>query len=103
MHPIITTYTPKYYTHICIPRMDANISRDFIFKTFVQLNIGFIENIIEIPIRTTENHKRVILKIRWNQSDMSKKIQSRLHADQCVNIVHKFPFFWKLVISHPQK
>jgi len=86
-------------TDICIPRMEANITRKFIFSIFQRLNIGKVERIIENKLKTNENYKRIILKIRWNNTEKAVEIRQRLNNNLPVNIVYELPWFWKVVLA----
>ena len=50
---------------ICIPRMEKNVRREFIFNILRKMKIGYIERISEIPLKKEATHKRVIIKIKW--------------------------------------
>jgi signal recognition particle subunit SEC65 len=87
---------------ICIPRMEKNIRREFIFNILRKLNIGLIERISEIPLKKESNtHKRVIIKVKWNSTDTSKTIQQRLQNNEPVNIAYEMsPTFWRLLLCN---
>ena len=86
---------------ICIPRLENTVTKDYIMKTFNKLKIGVIEHINEIPLRNDTKHKRVIIKVRWSESENAKNILSRLSKQETVKIVHDFPWFWKVVAKNP--
>lgn len=86
-------------TDVCIPRMDANITRKSIFTIFQRLNIGTVERIIENKLRANEKYKRIILKIRWNNTEKAAEIKNRLYNNEPVNIVYELPWFWKVVLA----
>jgi signal recognition particle subunit SEC65 len=90
----------KQKNNICIPRMENNIDRKQIFNIFKKLNIGYIEKIIEIPLKNENEYKRVIIKIKWNNSEQTQKIQTRLQNGEPVNIVYELPWFWKIVLCN---
>jgi hypothetical protein len=85
---------------ICIPRMENSIKRDQIFRTLQKLKIGYIERITEIPLKKEDGYKRVIIKIKWNNTEQSKTIQTRLKNEEPVNIVYDMPWFWRLLVSN---
>jgi len=87
---------------ICIPRMDASFSKDFIFKTISNLQIGSIEKITEIPLRNDPTHKRIIIKIHWNKNQKSSNIQKTLLNTGSIKLVYDMPWYWKIVATHPQ-
>jgi hypothetical protein len=81
---------------ICIPRIEASIPKSVILNTFVNLNVGDIEGVIEIPFKDAPRYKRIIVKINWNDSEKSKYILTRFQAEKNVKIVYKpdSPWFW---------
>ena len=79
---------------ICIPRIDANIPKSCIINAFESLNIGKLEGVFEIPFKDSNKYKRIIVKISWNDSDMSKHILSRFQEGKNVKIVYEAPWFW---------
>jgi hypothetical protein len=85
---------------ICIPRIKNNISKQFVFRIFCDLKIGFIEKVIEIPLKNDEFHKRVILKIKWNHSDYAKLFCSRFDKRQDVKVMYSEPSYWKCVSNY---
>jgi len=87
-------------TSICIPRMENRIKREQIFNTLRKLNFGYIERITEIPLKNDTEYKRVIIKIKWNDSEQSKKVQTRLKNGEPVNIIYELPWFWKVVLCN---
>lgn len=85
---------------ICIPRMDNGIKREQIFDIFRKLNIGYIERISEIPLKNDMEHKRVIIKLKWNDMEKTKIIKNRLKNGEPVNIVYELPWFWRVVLCN---
>ena len=92
----------KPSTSLCIPRMEASVSRDYIYSVFNQLNIGHIEQMNEIPLRNERDFKRILLRIRLNNSDTANTVVKFLKEKGYVNIVHNMPWFWKLVEGGPR-
>jgi hypothetical protein len=93
----------KMATNICIPRMESTISKSYIFKVFCNLKVGYIENITEIPFHANPQFKRVIVRLKWNDSDHSKYIQSRFQSGTNVKIVHAMPWYWICVPNRLQR
>lgn len=79
---------------VCIPRMDASVSKGFIFRTFCNLKVGFIENIYETPVKNDPTSKRVFVYIKWNNSENAQTILSRFNNEQNVKVVYSFPWYW---------
>jgi hypothetical protein len=79
---------------ICIPKVSNKITREYIFSIFCALKIGFVEKLTEVPIRNDPTHKRVFIKIKWNQSELSKYICKRFETDENVKVVYSEPWYW---------
>ena len=79
---------------ICIPRIDASIPKSLIVKTFENLKIGNLEGVVEIPFKDSNKYKRIIVKIEWNESEVSKYILSRFQEGKNVKIVYNLPSPW---------
>jgi hypothetical protein len=91
-------------TSLCIPRIEASITKDYIFNVFSKLKIGYIEKIIEIPLKNDPKHKRIIIKIIWSEiNPKSIEIQNRLTNQETIKVVHNMPWYWKIVAANPQK
>ena len=90
---------------LCIPRMSSTISRKQIFETFVKLNIGYIDRITENPLRSDSKYKRVIIRIRWdNTQQLATEIQEQLQdKTNHINIVYDMPWFWQIYANQSQK
>lgn len=87
-------------TTVCIPRVNNNISKQFIFRIFCELKVGFIEKIVEIPIKNDDLHKRVIIKIKWNDTEVSKIIRDRFESGKNVKIMYSEPSYWICVVNN---
>lgn len=85
---------------ICIPRIETRIQKDFIVNTINKLRIGIVEKIIEIPLRNDINYKRIIMQIRWNNTENSMSIKKRLQNNETVKLVYdNTPWYWKIVAT----
>ena len=93
----------KTIDSICIPRIDTTVTKEYIFGVLCKLKIGYIEKINEIPLRNDNKHKRIIIKMRWNESDNSINIQKRLSDGETIKLVYDMPWYWKVLATHPQK
>jgi len=88
---------------ICIPRVNNKITKQYIFGIFCSLKVGFIEKVVEIPLRNEEGYKCVLVKIKWNQSDRSKYIYERFEMGKNVKIVYSDPWYWICVSNNRGK
>jgi hypothetical protein len=80
---------------ICIPRVDVSISKQEIFEKIRSLRIGFIEKIIEIPVKNDETSKRVIIKFKtWVENEISNRIINRFKENKDIKIIYNDPWYW---------
>ena len=85
---------------MCIPRMDASITKEYITKKINSLNIGHIRQIREIPLKNDPTHKRVLMNFHWKENnDYSINLQKQLIELGSLKIVHNMPWYWKLVVA----
>ena len=93
---------------ICIPRVDQSITKHFIFKTFCNLKIGFIENIYETPFYekndaevVSSSYKRVIIRIKWNNEPNAVFMLGRFNDGKSVKVVYDMPWYWICLPNRP--
>ena len=80
---------------ICIPRVDNTIPKQQIFEKICALRIGFIEKIIEIPLKNDETGKRIIIKFKtWVEIEISNQILCRFNENKDIKIVYNDPWYW---------
>jgi hypothetical protein len=83
---------------LCIPRIDNNIKKEFIFDKLNQFNIGKIKKIHEVPLYNQTNYKRIILHIEWDMTNpIIKEIDDILEKIGSEKLVYEMPFYWKLM------
>jgi hypothetical protein len=88
---------------LCIPRIDINIKKDFIYNKISQFNIGTIKSIREFPLYNQSKYKRIILHIEWNVNNKTaKEIDEILEKIGSVKLVYDMPFYWKLMKTNNQ-
>ncbi len=84
---------------LCIPRVDALISKDVIKTAFEMLRIGTIINIVEYSNQYNPNFKKILIFIDMDHSSENAKwMKKRLQENQDIKIVynHMLPY-WKVV------
>ena len=80
---------------ICIPRVDNSISRQTIFDYIRAMRVGFIDRIIEIPLKNDQTGKQVIIKFKtWVNNETSEKIMKRFDETKNIKIVYNYPWYW---------
>ena len=87
-------------TPLCIPRVDASVTIDYIKKKINGLNIGHIREIREIPLRNDPTHKRILMRFYWKeQNKRSLQLQRQMEELGSLKVVHDMPWYWKLVVA----
>ena len=79
---------------VCIPKVSVKTTSQYIFGVFCALKVGFIEKLTEVPIKNDPEYKRVFIKIKWNQTELSKYIHERFDAKENVKVVYSEPWYW---------
>jgi len=90
-----STSIPKT-SYLCIPKIHNSVKRDYIFKKLCMLRVGFIQKLVEIPLKSNNNFKRVMVRVVWNQDSKSVLIRDRLCNGKPVYFVYDDPWFWKI-------
>jgi hypothetical protein len=84
-------------TSICIPRVDLNISKKYIENIIYNMKIGSVEKLNEFPLYKDPQHKRVIIKIRWNTNNSkAKEMLEQMNELGKVNLVYDMPWYWRI-------
>jgi len=85
---------------ICIPRIESNISNDYVLKVFSKLRLGIIQKITDVPLRSDHDYKRVFIKLKWDMNQATSCfIYNRLKSGETVKIVYEMPWYWKITAS----
>jgi hypothetical protein len=85
---------------ICIPRVETNITREYIVKKFAKLRLGDIMHISDTPLKGDSDYKRVFIKIKWRPAtSQGEFIYKRLSSGDNIKFVYDEPWFWKIVKS----
>lgn len=83
---------------LCIPRIDINTSKQYIFTTMCKLRWGHISILNEIPLRNDQTQKRVIIRVKWNAT-VDTETKDRLNDGDTLKLVHDInsPWFWRIM------
>jgi len=85
-------------TTICIPRLEAHVSNDYIRSVFSKLQLGEIKRITDMPLKNDRDYKRIFIQVAWKPRDPSAEyIYQRLRQGEDVKIVYNQPWYWKVV------
>jgi hypothetical protein len=87
--------------NLCIPRIKSNITKEYLKNKLCKLQLfGKIERIIEIPLKNDNEHKRILIKIIWNNNNKSRKFQETIKNMGSIKYVYDFPWYWKILITN---
>lgn len=81
---------------LCIPKIHKSVHRDFIFKKLCALRVGFIQKLVEIPLKTNPSYKRLLIRVLWNHEPRTLMIRDRICNGNPVYFVYENPWFWKI-------
>jgi hypothetical protein len=95
-HKISGTNDDDCIGKLCIPRIENTIQKEFIFKKLCALNIGYIQKLTEIPLKSNPNFKRILIKIKWNTSQKTLDFKTKILSGQTIKFVYQMPWFWKI-------
>ena len=99
-----TKMTEKEILNLCIPRMDANTTKEEVFKTLKEMKIGFIQKMTEVPHKKDPTQKRLLMRISNSSlNDNFTNFKSKIEEHGSIKLVYNMPWYWKIVPSHPQK
>jgi len=79
---------------LCIPRIECNIPKTQILATFCKLKIGTIESVVEIPLKEMPRYKRIVIRLKWNDSERAQYMLDRFRDEKNVKIVYNYPMPW---------
>jgi len=83
----------KFY----IPRMEASISKKYIFESIRRLNVGYIDKIIEMPIEGENDYKKVIILFKiWYKNDIADFIINKINSGDNFKYIHSYPWYWRI-------
>jgi hypothetical protein len=105
MSSIDVSLLPKNVPSLCIPRVFPNITKDRIFNSFKDINIGYIEQIDTIVCtdKSGQKYQRVFVHLQWNNAAHSIQMRQRALEGKEVKIVYDEPWFWKVSANRATK
>jgi len=86
------------FPSICIPYVNAKVTKGEILRVFQKLNFGKIEKVDIICKKgyKGEDYKRIFLHFKsLNDDDFAIDVRDRLLSGKDIKIVYDFPWFWK--------
>ena len=87
---------------LCIPKINANISKNTIIENLLKTNIGTIDRITELPLKNNPLCKRILFTITWNLLNPKVALlRQRIQNNQTLKLIPKIdePQFWLIALS----
>jgi inorganic pyrophosphatase len=84
----------------CIPRVDKEETKDFIYNKLNKLQLGKIQYIKEVPCRNNDQYKKIF--IHYTEFDKNKQFQHHFTKRGYLNIVYDNHWYWKLYKAYHQ-
>ena len=105
MSSIDVSLLPKNVPSLCIPRVFLNITKDRIFNSFKDINVGYIEQIDTIVCtdKAGQKYQRVFVHLQWNNTSHAIQMRQRALEGKEVKIVYDEPWFWKVSANRATK
>ena len=80
---------------LCIPRVSRELPRQYIFQVLSSLKIGYIDKILEYPVKNDTAFKRVVIKFKsWVENNTANIITKRFAENKDIKIVYNEPWYW---------
>ncbi len=79
---------------LCIPRIECKYDINFVRRILENAHIGNIINIVEVPNKTNEKYKKVLINI--NLTDVNEIINRRFSENKDIKIIYDNPWYWKI-------
>lgn len=88
------------YNSLCIPCVSSTISKDDILKLFNSMDICVIKCIDEVS-SNKQDVKRIFIHVKeWKNNKKTANFKNNMEKLGHVNIIYRFPLFWKCYISN---
>lgn len=88
---------------ICIPRVNTTMTKEYIQSKIEKLGLGKIEYIAERPLKNDDEHKRIIIKYKWNyENSHVENIKKKIEETGSLKYVYSMPWYWKICNTRSQ-
>ena len=84
---------------MCIPRTFVNITRNNVYKTINDLNLGVIDHIDMVRRKNEkgEEFQRVFIHFsKWHSNSVADRARTLLLSGKEVKVIYEDPWFWKI-------
>ena len=84
---------------MCIPRTFINITRNHVYKTINDLNLGVIDHIDMVRRKNEkgEEFQRVFIHFsKWHSNSVADRARTLLLSGKEIKVIYDDPWFWKI-------
>jgi hypothetical protein len=84
---------------MCIPRTFVNITRNHVYKTINELNMGVIDHIDMVRRKNEkgEDFQRVFIHFsKWHSNSVADRARTLLLSGKEIKVIYDDPWFWKI-------
>ena len=84
---------------MCIPRTFINITRNHVYKTINDLNLGVIDHIDMVRRKNDkgEDFQRVFIHFsKWHSNSVADRARTLLLSGKEIKVIYEDPWFWKI-------
>ena len=84
---------------MCIPRTFINITRNNVYKTINDLNLGVIDHIDMVRRKNDkgEDFQRVFIHFsKWHSNSVADRARTLLLSGKEIKVIYEDPWFWKI-------
>ena len=83
---------------ICIPRVENNIHREYIYKKIKKINAGKIQSFVEKPLKSEKRFKKIFIKMKIDPLNaMGAYILDHFSKGHCIKLVYHHEHYWRLL------
>lgn len=87
---------------MCIPRTFINITREHVYKTINDLNLGIIDHIDMVRRKNEkgEEFQRIFIHFsKWHSNSVADRARNLLLSGKEIKIIYDDPWFWKISMN----
>ncbi len=94
----------SYYREWCIPRVQTNITSNYVKQQFIKMDIGKIIKVQDYPLKNDKDWMRMVVKVYYNpKTENSETIDKHLINNKYFKFVYNYPDYWRVYANLPQK
>lgn len=91
---------------MCIPRTFINITRNHVYKTINDLDLGVIDHIDMVRRKNEkgEDFQRVFIHFsKWHSNSVADRARTLLLSGKEIKVIYDDPWFWKISMNRSKE